>query len=64
MIHALNRAYKALKIIRKLNRIRNDKEAYIHDLIEWGIYERHTEPDPEDFGLDESIRHIREGKLA
>ena len=45
-----SRAVEALEIIGTYNRIRNDLEAYLHDVIQWG-QGRGPKPKPEDFGI-------------
>lgn len=47
----MENAIEALKIINKFNRIRNDIEAYLYSIAEWGIGKA-PKPDPKDFGIE------------
>ena len=43
---------RALNILKLYNPLRNDLDAYLLDIIEWGLGECER-PDPKDFGLQE-----------
>lgn len=42
---------EALKIIQAFNGMRNDLDAYLYDIAEWGLGKRKDKPKKEDFGL-------------
>jgi hypothetical protein len=48
---ALLRACEALSEISRYNRVRNDLEAYLADVAEWGMGEMEDRPNPTLFGL-------------
>ena len=45
------KAQEALKEIKAFNRLRNDLDAYLYDLAEWGIGESISKPDRASFGI-------------
>lgn len=47
----LERAIEALKILLEFNRIRNDLDAYLFDIIQWGLGDIQDRPDKSDYGL-------------
>lgn len=48
---ALNKAYEALRELKKYNPLHNDTEAYLFEVAKWGLMERPKRPDPKDYGL-------------
>ncbi len=48
---ALRRARVALSEIARYNNVRNDLDAYLSDLADWGMGEREQRPDPKQYGL-------------
>lgn len=44
-------AQDALKILKEFNYIRNDTEAYLYDVIKWGLGEVDEQPNPDEYGL-------------
>ena len=46
-----NNARQALAEINEYNHIRNDLDAYLFDLAEWGLGLRKDRPNKKDFGL-------------
>ena len=40
---------EALKILQSLNPIRNDVDAYLYDIAEWGLGNRNEKPDPSEY---------------
>lgn len=49
----LERAKQALLIIRNYNRLRNDLDAYLFEVAQYGLGERQDEPKAEDYGIVE-----------
>ena len=49
----LDRAYTAITILQKYNRIHNDLEAYLWEVAEWGSGIRKDKPNPKDYGVGE-----------
>ena len=47
----LERAQEALYILREFNNIKNDTDAYLWDIIEWGLGERRERPVPQQYGI-------------
>ena len=45
------RAIEALEEIKKRNRLRNDLDAYLYEVANWGLGIREDAPDPEDYGV-------------
>lgn len=43
---------EALEILKKYNRLRNDLDAYLYDVIEWAL-EGKLKPDPKNFEIKE-----------
>lgn len=52
MIKAV-KAINALTILKRFNGLRNDLDAYLFEVIRWGLGERKTKPKPEIYGLIE-----------
>jgi hypothetical protein len=50
---AFDKATTALSKIKELNQLRNDYDAYLFALSEWGLGMRQEEPKPRDYGLRE-----------
>jgi len=53
----LERALIALEIIQGCNRLKNDRDAYLHAVGEWGMCKEwgdgfNFKPHPEEFGID------------
>lgn len=48
---AENREKEALEILKKFNRLRNDLDAYLYEVIEWGLGMA-SKPDPKRFGVE------------
>lgn len=46
------RADEALRELKKYNRIHNDLEAYLYEIIQWGLREQAIRPNPKDFGIE------------
>jgi hypothetical protein len=47
----LERAQEALYILREFNNIKNDIDAYLWDIIEWGLGERRERQVPQQYGI-------------
>ena len=45
------RAEAAFNILQKYNGLRNDLDAYLYDVAEWGKGFLENAPDPESFGI-------------
>jgi hypothetical protein len=41
----------ALSILKQYNNLRTDTEAYLYNVIQWGLGEVDEQPNPSDFGL-------------
>lgn len=41
----------ALEILKKFNRLKNDTDAYLYEIILWGLGESNNKPNPEDYGI-------------
>jgi len=41
----------ALKITHRYNRLSHDLDAYLYEVVEWGLGNIEQEPNPEDYGL-------------
>ena len=48
----LHKADVALTEIEKYNPIRNDLDAYLYDIAEWGLGIIPDKPNPKDFGVE------------
>ena len=48
----LDLACDAILILDKYNPLRNDLDAYLHEVAQWGLGRR-LKPKPEDFGIEE-----------
>ena len=46
---------EALEILQKYNRIRNDTEAYLYTVAEWGLGICEKRPIPGDYGIDGAV---------
>lgn len=49
MQELLTKAYQALIIIRKFNRLKHDTDAYLYEVTQWGLGEREDKPKLEDY---------------
>lgn len=45
------KAIEALEEIKKYNRLRNDLDAYLYEVTNWGLGIREKAPDPDDYGI-------------
>ena len=45
-------ATEALKILKKYNPLRHDTDAYLFEIVDWGLGKR-EKPSPVDFGIQE-----------
>lgn len=43
---------EALEILKRYNRLRNDLDAYLYDIIEWALEDK-PKPNPKNFGIEE-----------
>jgi hypothetical protein len=43
---------EALEEIKKYNRLRNDLDAYLYEVADWGLGIRKEPPNPEDYGIN------------
>ena len=48
----LFKAYKALHEIKNINRLRNDLDAYLLEVCEYGLENRKEWPDSSDYGIE------------
>jgi len=48
----LDWACDAINILDRYNPLRNDLDAYLHEVAQWGLGRR-LKPKPEDFGIEE-----------
>ena len=47
------KAIEALQILKRYNRLRNDLEAYLFEIINYGLNFRSEKPNPNDYGIEE-----------
>jgi hypothetical protein len=47
----IERMTEALEIIKEFNNLKNDKDAYLFNLVEYALGETDEKPDPVNFGL-------------
>lgn len=47
----LSNALFALAILKQYNRLSNDRDAYLYEIIEYGLGERNTLPNKSDYGF-------------
>lgn len=48
----LKKARVALAELKKYNRLRNNRDAYLWDIIEWATGEMEEKPEPANYGLE------------
>ena len=50
-VRKADHAREALAILKPFNPLSNDRDAYLYAVIEWGMGESETRPEPQDYGL-------------
>lgn len=55
MDHAtIERLEETVKTCLEFNRLKNDTDAYLHELCEWALGNVEERPDPKDYGVGEA----------
>ncbi len=52
-VRYINRQKEAFRILQKYNRLHNDRDAYLYEVVRWATIPAISKPDPKDYGLEE-----------